>query len=186
MSTRVTNRSQHVPSEVTGLGGVATSLGGLIIIGLGVTYAARPPADDPGTPWLLLSALAAALIAAGLTRAGTLGAGRVSRIGLRVGAAAMALFGAAHLVAIANADLGILLFSIFAVVAGLALTLAAGAALRGPAARERRSRVLLVCGLLPITAIPIGAATGDIPHFTGIACWGLAWLLLGNTTGRAA
>jgi hypothetical protein len=86
------------------------------LIGLGVTYAARPPADDPSTPWLLLSALAAVLIATGLARIGPIAGSRPGRIGVR----AMALFAAAHLIAIGDADLGVVLFSIFAVVSGIA------------------------------------------------------------------
>src|SRR5215813_10020913 len=147
MSTRVTSRPDHVLSKVTNSGNVAMPLGGLIIIGLGVTYAARPPAGDPSTPWLPLSALAAALIAAGLTHISTLGGGRPGRIGLRVSAAAIALFGAAHLVASANADLRILLFSIFAVLAGIALTVAGVAALRARALPGWPRGILLVCGL---------------------------------------
>ena len=65
--------------------GVATSAGGLIIIGLGITYTARAPRDEPSTPWLLLSALATALLAAGLARIGSLCDGWPGRIGLHVG-----------------------------------------------------------------------------------------------------
>ena len=54
MSTRVTSRPDHVLSKVTNSGNVAMPLGGLIIIGLGVTYAVRLPAGDPSTPWLTL------------------------------------------------------------------------------------------------------------------------------------
>jgi hypothetical protein len=75
------------PATIRRLGGIAgeatlaTTIGGLIIIGLGVTNAVRPAADDPSTPWLLLSALAAALIAAELARIGPLGGSRPGRVG---------------------------------------------------------------------------------------------------------
>jgi hypothetical protein len=57
MSTPATTRRL---GEIAGDAILATTIGGLIIIGLGVTNAVRPPADDPSTAWLLLSALAAA------------------------------------------------------------------------------------------------------------------------------
>ena len=87
MSTPATiRRLDEIAGEVT----LATAIGGLIIIGLGVTAAVRPSADDPSTQWLLLSALAAVLIVAGLVRIGPLGASRPGRVGACVGAAAMA------------------------------------------------------------------------------------------------
>jgi len=165
------------PSRFARPVGVATTIGGIMIIGLGAFYVARPPADTPSTLWLVLSALAAALTLGGLN-AIPLGPGW-GRSGLRVGICGMALFGAAHLVAVANADLGILLFSVLALIAGIALTVAGVAVVRAGVWSGWRRGLLLVCGLLPITAIPIGAAIGDTPHFTAIAVWGVCWLLLG-------
>jgi hypothetical protein len=47
-----------------------------------------------------------------------------------------------------------------------------------------RRGALLACGLPPITVIPLGAALGDIPHFSAIAVWGICWVLLGVAINR--
>lgn len=80
-----------------------------------------------------------------------------------------------------NSNIGILLFSVFGVVRRNQPHHSGAALLRAHVWSSWRRGILLACGLLPITAIPVGAAVGDTPHFSAIAAWGLCWLLLGVT-----
>jgi hypothetical protein len=156
---------------------VAAAAGGLTIAVLGVVAALDLTFAD-GVAWFLVAAVAAVLLAVATLGLRTATAAiAFTRAPLAVAAAALVLFGLAHVATLIDVDTAILFFSVFMVVAAVGLIIAGVAiarAWRGP------SRfVPLLCGLWPVATIPAGAALGDVPHFFAIAVWGLCWIALG-------
>lgn len=155
---------------------VAAVVGGLVVAMLGAVGALSPTAADT-TAWRLGGVLAGALLA--VATAGLRAATRdvpIARPALAVAVAGLVLFALAHGYAIVDADAGPVLFSVFTIVAALALIVAGvpiARAWRGPA------RFLpLLCGAWPLL-VPALAPLGDVPLFSAILGWGLCWVALG-------
>lgn len=170
-------------------GGIAALVGGLAFVGLGVVAAIDPAAV--GNTWLVVGALAAALLVAAVLGLRTVARDiRVAPSALLVSAAALTLFGLSHFYALTGDESAFLLFSVFMIVGSIALIVAGVAVARADIWRGGRRFVPLLCGVWPIATIPAGAAIGDLPHFLAIAGWGVWWVALGaallTTTTTAA
>lgn len=165
------------PSHAPRAAAVAALTGGLTIAVLGVVAALAPA--DTGVAWFLVAVVGAGLLAvATLGLRAAVAAIPLTRVPLAIAAAALVLFGLAHVGALVDEDTAIMLFSVFMVVAAVGLIVAGVAiarAWRGPA-----RFVPLLCGLWPIVTIPAGAALGDVPHFSAITVWGFCWVALGG------
>jgi hypothetical protein len=158
--------------------GPSSVIGGLLIVGLGISAAVDP--DNAGPVWLVIAAAAAALLVVGILGLRTAAAGSGTARGALTGSAvAMGLFALAHVYALTGADLAFVLFGVFMVAASIGMIIA-GIAL------GRRGVWPLVCGIWPIVTIPAGAAIGDVPHFLAIAAWGVTWVVLGARMSAAA
>ena len=159
--------------------GIAAVLAGLVITGLGILGALSP--DRIGAAWLATVVPAALLFAVGILGVRRLataaGASGLVTGALAVAAAAMTLFALAHAYALADEDTGILLFSVFMVLAAGSLVVAAIGMFRGAADLPRWA--VLAAGVWPLATIPAGAAISDLVHFGAISVWGLTWVVLG-------
>jgi hypothetical protein len=158
--------------------GTAAVAGGTTVVGLGVAAAVQPAvvADT----WFIIGGAAICLLAVGVLglRRAVNGLGTARRA-LSGSAVATALFGLAHFYALVDADLAILAFSVFMVLASIGMIVASIAILRSTNSRGWTRLTPLLCGVWPVATIPAGAAIGDLPHFLAIAVWGVCWVALG-------
>ncbi len=158
--------------------GTAAVIGGLTISILGVVAAVD--ADAVTDTWFTIGGLAIGLLVVGVLGLRTAVADvSTARRALAGSAVAMTLFGLAHLYALLDTNLAILLFSVLMVLASLGMIIAGVALVRRGIGHRWQRLIPLMCGVWPILTIPAGAAIGDLPHFLAIAVWGAWWVALG-------